>query len=160
MAEKSCLPGKSRLVTKWQRLASLWHLSHMFTWCGGLIARRQWIIHGTIFNCSTLLTHGSQISDSKSTAISFICRLLNGKPMMHIRSVRKMRKRLTFVNDTAERGVKLATNFVDTTRSHKHLQNILQVVENDRQRNPNLRVKKYLMKYRHWYMYDNNVCSD
>lgn len=46
------------------------------------------------------------------------------------------------VNDGAERGVKLATDFVDTARSDEHFQNVLQVVEHDRKRNPNLRVKK------------------
>jgi len=59
-------------------------------------------------------------------------------------------KAINVVNDAAERGVKLATDFVDTAQSDKHFQNILQVVENDRQRNPNLRVKKNLMKYKHW----------
>ena len=36
--------------------------------------------------CATLLTlaHSSQCSDSKSTVASFICRLLNGTPMMHV----------------------------------------------------------------------------
>ena len=58
----------------------------------------------------------------------------------------------TIVNDAAEQGVKLATDFIDTVQSDKHFQNILQVVENDRQRNPNLRVKKNLMKYKHWYV--------
>src|SRR6218665_3577683 len=103
------------------------------------------MLHGTIFNSSTLLTltHSSQLSDSKSTAVSFICRLLNGTPMMHIRSLRNMSKRLAFVNDAAEPGVKLATDFFDTARSDKHFQNILQVVENDRQINSNLRAKKY-----------------
>jgi len=121
MAEKSCLPRQSRLVTKWQMFASLWHLSHIFAWCGRLVERRQWMLHGTIFNSSTLLTltHSSQFSDSKSTAVSFICRLLNGTPMM-----RKMWKRLTFANDAAEPGVKLATDFFDTARSDKHFQNM------------------------------------
>jgi len=46
-------------------------------------------------------------------------------------------KAINVVNDAAERGVKLATDFVDTARSDKHYQNILQVVENDRKNNPN-----------------------
>jgi len=52
-------------------------------------------------------------------------------------------KALNVVNDAAERGVKLATDFSDTARSDRHFQNILQVVENDRKKNPNLRVQKY-----------------
>ena len=55
-------------------------------------------------------------------------------------------KAINVVNDAAERGVKLATDFVETARSDKHFQNILQVVENDRKNNPNLRVKKELNK--------------
>jgi len=51
-------------------------------------------------------------------------------------------KALNVVNDAAERGVKLATDFVSAARSDEHLQNILQVVENDRKQNQNLRVKK------------------
>lgn len=42
------------------------------------------------------------------------------------------------VNDCAERGVKLASDFVDTARSDEHFQNILQVIEKDRQDHPNL----------------------
>jgi hypothetical protein len=38
---------------------------------------------------------------------------------------------INVVNDAAERGVKLATDFVDTAQSDKHFQNILQVVEMD-----------------------------
>jgi len=41
------------------------------------------------------------------------------------------------VNDCAERGVKLASDFVDTARSVEHFQNVLQVVEKDRKDAPN-----------------------
>jgi len=51
-------------------------------------------------------------------------------------------KALNVVNDAAERGVKLATDFVDAARSDEHFQNILHVVEDDRKQNPNLRLKK------------------
>lgn len=51
-------------------------------------------------------------------------------------------KALNVVNDAAERGVKLATDFVDVARSDEHFQNILHVVEDDRKQNPNLRLKK------------------
>jgi len=51
-------------------------------------------------------------------------------------------KAVNVINDAAERGVKLSTDFVDTARSDTHYQNILQVVEQDRSKNPNLRVQK------------------
>jgi len=43
------------------------------------------------------------------------------------------------VNNGAERGIKLATDFVEVARSDEHFQNVLQVVEKDRKDNPNLR---------------------
>lgn len=46
------------------------------------------------------------------------------------------------VNDGAERGVKLASDFVDTARDDKHFQNVLQVVEEDRKAVPDLRRRK------------------
>ena len=46
------------------------------------------------------------------------------------------------VNDCAERGVKLASDFVETARSDEHFQNVLQVVEKDRKDAPNLRRKR------------------
>ena len=46
------------------------------------------------------------------------------------------------VNDCAERGVKLSSDFTDTARSDEHFQNVLQVVENDRKNAPNLRCKR------------------
>ena len=42
------------------------------------------------------------------------------------------------VNDGAERGIKLSTDFLDAARSDEHLQNVLQVVEQDHQAAPNL----------------------
>jgi len=50
-------------------------------------------------------------------------------------------KALNVVNDAAERGVKLATDFVDVARSDEHFQNILHV-EDDHKQNSNLRLKK------------------
>jgi len=46
------------------------------------------------------------------------------------------------VNDGAERGVKLASDFVQTARSDDHFQNVLQVVEKHRKDTPNLRNKR------------------
>ena len=46
------------------------------------------------------------------------------------------------VNNCAERGVKLASDFVEAARSDEHFQNILQVVEKDRKDTPNLRRKR------------------
>ena len=39
---------------------------------------------------------------------------------------------LNVVNDSAERRVKLISDFISTAKSEKHYQNILQVVEKDR----------------------------
>lgn len=49
---------------------------------------------------------------------------------------------LNVVNDSAERGVKLSSDFLDTARSEEHYQNILQVVEADRKQMPSLRKRK------------------
>ncbi len=43
------------------------------------------------------------------------------------------------VNDCAERGVKLTSDFVAVARKEQHLQNVLQAVEHDRNQQPNLR---------------------
>jgi hypothetical protein len=48
---------------------------------------------------------------------------------------------ISVVNDTAERGVKLSCDFVGTSRSEHHYQNVLQVVEDNRKQYPNLRRK-------------------
>ena len=46
------------------------------------------------------------------------------------------------VNDCAERGVKLSSDFIDTARSDEHFQNVLQVMEDDRKAAPNVRRKR------------------
>ena len=43
------------------------------------------------------------------------------------------------VNDGAERGIKLSADFLDAACSDQHFQNVLQVVEQDRQAAQNLR---------------------
>lgn len=57
---------------------------------------------------------------------------------------------LSVVNDGAERGVKLAHDFLDSARKEGNLQNILQVVENHRHSLPNQRNKK--IKAKSWYL--------
>lgn len=49
---------------------------------------------------------------------------------------------INVVNDCAERGVKLSADFLNTARSEEHYQNVLQVVEADRKKTPNLRKRK------------------
>lgn len=49
---------------------------------------------------------------------------------------------INVINDTAERGVKLSSDFLGAARSERHYQNILQVVEQDRKNMPNLRKRK------------------
>lgn len=49
---------------------------------------------------------------------------------------------LNVVNDCAERGVKLSSDFLASARCEEHYQNVLQVVEKDRKEQPNLRKRK------------------
>ena len=49
---------------------------------------------------------------------------------------------LNVINDSAERGVKLSSDFLSAARSEDHYQNVLQVVEEDRRSRPNLRKRK------------------
>ena len=46
---------------------------------------------------------------------------------------------INVVNDCAERGVKLTSDFVTAARGEQHLQNVLQAVEHDRSEQPKLR---------------------
>ena len=48
---------------------------------------------------------------------------------------------INVVNDCAERGVKLTSDFVAAAKGEQHLQNVLQAVEHDRSEQPNLRRK-------------------
>ena len=49
---------------------------------------------------------------------------------------------VSVVKDSAERGVKLTSDFLSGARKEENLQNILQVVENDRRNLPNQRKRK------------------
>ena len=49
---------------------------------------------------------------------------------------------MNMVNDYAEHGVKLTSDFVAVARKEQHLQNVLQAVEHDRNQQPNLRRRK------------------
>ena len=49
---------------------------------------------------------------------------------------------LNVVNDCAERGVKLCSDFVSVARGEEHFRNVLQVIEHDRKTMPNLRNKR------------------
>ena len=51
-------------------------------------------------------------------------------------------ERLNFTNDPAERGVKLSTDYIASSRGEDHFQNVLQVVERERKEMPYLRLKK------------------
>ena len=46
---------------------------------------------------------------------------------------------INVVNDCAERGVKLTSDFVTAARGEQHLQNVLQAIEHDRSEQPKLR---------------------
>ena len=57
---------------------------------------------------------------------------------------------LSVVNDAAERGVRLASDFLATAKKEEAYQNILQVVENDRHMLPNQRSLK--IEPKNWYL--------
>ena len=46
---------------------------------------------------------------------------------------------LNIINDCAERGVKLSSDFISSAKGEEHYQNVLQVVEQDRKETPNVR---------------------
>jgi len=50
---------------------------------------------------------------------------------------------LNVINDYAERGVQLSSDFLASARTEQHYQNVLQVVEQDRQRQPNIHKRKH-----------------
>ena len=50
------------------------------------------------------------------------------------------------VNNSAERGIKLSSDFLAAAHSEKHYQNVLQFVKQDRKKTPNLRRKRKLNK--------------
>lgn len=47
-------------------------------------------------------------------------------------------KALNATNDCAERGVKLSSDFLASAKGERHYQNIMQVVETDRKKLPNV----------------------
>lgn len=51
---------------------------------------------------------------------------------------------LNVTNDCAERGVKLSSDYLASARGEEHYQNVLQVVEQDREQQPNLRKRRKL----------------
>jgi len=57
---------------------------------------------------------------------------------------------LCVVNDSAERGVKLCHDFVNVSAKENRLQNILQVVENNRNDIPNQHKRK--MESKSWFI--------
>lgn len=50
---------------------------------------------------------------------------------------------INVINDSAERSVKLSSDFLASARSESHYQDVLQVVERDRKETPNLRKRKH-----------------
>ena len=68
----------------------------------------------------------------------------------HYRQAKETVDHLLVVNDSAERGVKLANDFIDTTKDELRYQNILQVVENSRGETPDQRRREKCSK--RWYL--------
>ena len=65
-------------------------------------------------------------------------------------AAKKVVASFSVVNDGAERGVKLTHDFLDVARKEDNLQNILQVVENDRHSLLNQRKRK--IKSKCWFL--------
>ena len=61
-------------------------------------------------------------------------------------------KNFRIVNDSAERGVKLGNDFIDSAKLEDRYQNVLQVVENDRKRIPNQRNKNKISEPNVWFL--------
>lgn len=53
---------------------------------------------------------------------------------------------LNVVNDCAERGVKMSTDFIQSAKKEEHYQHVLQVVGEDRRKQGNLRKRRKLTK--------------
>ena len=58
---------------------------------------------------------------------------------------------LRIVNDSAERGVKLGSDFLSAAKIEERYQNVLQVTENDRRRVPNQR-KRHKTDSETWFL--------
>ena len=64
--------------------------------------------------------------------------------------------KLQVVNEAAERGVKVSHDFLGVTRDEKYFQDVLQVVESDRQRIPNQRKQFRAQKEKPWFLVQEN----
>ena len=58
---------------------------------------------------------------------------------LHYHETRKTILNLAVTNDAAERGVNFCADFIDSARKENTLQTVLQTVENERARLPNIR---------------------
>lgn len=65
-------------------------------------------------------------------------------------SCKEIVSNLCVVNDAAERGVKLCYDFLPTAKKDKKLQEVLQVVENSRNKLPNMRKRQ--LKSKNWFL--------
>ena len=74
-------------------------------------------------------------SDVETSGSEFECDADTPRSHRHVRAI-------NVVNDAAQRGVKLSSDFLSAARTDEHYQNILQVVEQDRRNKPNLRKRK------------------
>ena len=64
--------------------------------------------------------------------------------------------KLQVVNEAAECGVKVCHDFLGVTRDEKHFQDVLQVVESDRQQIPNQRKRFHAQKEKSWFLVQEN----
>jgi hypothetical protein len=76
------------------------------------------------------------------TRVSCLKTLNRGQMIPHYQASKANVLAINVVNDCAERGVKLSSDFLSSAKNEEHYQNVLQVVEHDRKRQPNLRKRK------------------
>jgi hypothetical protein len=98
----------------------------MSTTLADLVGPDSWFMFHVLELNSEFLTN--DVADWSSSA-SFNASLVNLNAM-------------NVVNDCAERGVKLSSDFLASSKGEEHYQNVLQVVEQDRHRQSDLRKRK------------------
>lgn len=75
---------------------------------------------------------------------NFLCERVNKWPgQSSFLSSKAKTAGLNVINDSAEWGVKLSSDYLDAARSEERYQSVLQVMEEDRKQLPNLRKRKF-----------------
>ena len=70
----------------------------------------------------------------------------------HYHEARRTVVNLAVTNDAAERGVKLCADFKDSVRNEANLQTVLQTVENERAKLPNMNIRNRNQEPTSWFL--------